>query len=617
MAKLTLQDIALISGSETTINNNSAAIETAMENTLSRDGTSPNAMNAVLDMDSNRIINVPDPVSGSDAVNKTWVESYVSTHGGGGGGGVTDHGMLTGLADNDHPQYAVAGSDKQVQVNNAGAFGASSALTFDTVNPDNGVVLRVYDSSAVSSNVFVSSDGGRAWLVAESAYDGTQGTVGGVVNYAGGNIWLQYNRGTLDSPQDVVAGDGLGLIQFAGVCQSGTRYEAPAQISCEVKDVGSYIGANIVFATKPNNTSNPLYRMRIDADGGLVLRSSYNTDPTGGSKGPGTINCAGIYVNGTAVSGGSPAGSDTQVQFNDGGAFGGDAGFTYNKTNKAVTLGGATVTANAPVLDLTQTWNNAAVEFHALKVNVTQTAKLTGSLFALFQDGGVDKFGIASTGTGLYLPNGVLSFGTGKDPTSNRFFSINTSSGLAIRSGAYVGWASNNSDTSGAPDVSIYRDAANVLALRASTAAMSFRVYNTYTDASNYERGKIAWASNVLTIGTEKLGTGTARGIDFQTDSTTRLSIGASGSFTVADAQNFALGTTTGTKIGTGTTQKIGFYNATPVVQPSGTGETTGFTTGAGTAVKDDSTFTGNVGSTAYRISDIVKALKNLGLLAA
>lgn len=28
-----------------------------------------------------------------------------------------------------------------------------------------------------------------------------------------------------------------------------------------------------------------------------------------------------------------PAGSDTQVQFNDGGVFGGDAHFTYDKTN--------------------------------------------------------------------------------------------------------------------------------------------------------------------------------------------------------------------------------------------------------------------------------------------
>lgn len=38
---------------------------------------------------------------------------------------------------------------------------------------------------------------------------------------------------------------------------------------------------------------------------------------------------------------------------------------------------------------------------------------------------------------------------------------------------------------------------------------------------------------------------------------------------TFTDALNIAVGTTTGTKIGTATTQKIGFWNVTPVVQPS------------------------------------------------
>lgn len=89
------------------------------------------------------------------------------------------------------------------------------------------------------------------------------------------------------------------------------------------------------------------------------------------------------------------------------------------------------------------------------------------------------------------------------------------------------------------------------------------------------------------------------------------------GGLTIADAGNIVLNATTGTKIGTATGQKLGFYNATPVIQQAGTGETTGFVAGSGTAVNDDSTFTGNVGSTAYRISDIVKALKNLGLLAS
>jgi hypothetical protein len=40
-----------------------------------------------------------------------------------------------------------------------------------------------------------------------------------------------------------------------------------------------------------------------------------------------------------------------------------------------------------------------------------------------------------------------------------------------------------------------------------------------------------------------------------------------SGTHTLADASNIVVGTTTGTKIGTAATQKIGFYNVTPVVQ--------------------------------------------------
>lgn len=39
--------------------------------------------------------------------------------------------------------------------------------------------------------------------------------------------------------------------------------------------------------------------------------------------------------------------------------------------------------------------------------------------------------------------------------------------------------------------------------------------------------------------------------------------------FTTVDAGNFVFGTTTGTKIGTATSQKIGFWNATPIIQPA------------------------------------------------
>jgi hypothetical protein len=42
-----------------------------------------------------------------------------------------------------------------------------------------------------------------------------------------------------------------------------------------------------------------------------------------------------------------------------------------------------------------------------------------------------------------------------------------------------------------------------------------------------------------------------------------------SGLVSLPDSSNIQLGTGAGTKIGTATTQKIGFYNATPVVQPT------------------------------------------------
>ena len=60
----------------------------------------------------------------------------------------------------------------------------------------------------------------------------------------------------------------------------------------------------------------------------------------------------------------------------------------------------------------------------------------------------------------------------------------------------------------------------------------------------------------------------------------------------------------------------MAFFTASPVGQPSSSGETSGTTAGAGTALTHEATFTGGVGTTAYTISDIVKHLKNLGLLA-
>jgi len=78
----------------------------------------------------------------------------------------------------------------------------------------------------------------------------------------------------------------------------------------------------------------------------------------------------------------------------------------------------------------------------------------------------------------------------------------------------------------------------------------------------------------------------------------------------MADAKNFVFNTTTGTKIGTGTTQKIGFWNATPIVQPTTGIAAATFTANTSGIANDTATFDG------YTIGQVVKALRNAGLLA-
>jgi len=74
---------------------------------------------------------------------------------------------------------------------------------------------------------------------------------------------------------------------------------------------------------------------------------------------------------------------------------------------------------------------------------------------------------------------------------------------------------------------------ANILSVANSTTACGFSIFNTRTDASNYEAGLFDFTTNAnaLTIGTAKLGTGTARrmrldsaeNIDFYVNAGTRV----------------------------------------------------------------------------------------------
>jgi hypothetical protein len=111
-----------------------------------------------------------------------------------------------------------------------------------------------------------------------------------------------------------------------------------------------------------------------------------------------------------------------------------------------------------------------------------------------------------------------------------------------------------------ADDVRLERDAANTLALRNSTNAQTFRVYNTYTDASNYERASLFWSSNIFRLALESAGTGSARGLfidaatfGFRTNGgTTRWSIDSSGHLVAGADNTYDIGASGATRPRTG-----------------------------------------------------------------
>jgi hypothetical protein len=303
-----------------------------------------------------------------------------------------------------------------------------------------------------------------------------------------------------------------------------------------------------------------------------------------------------------------------------------------------------------------------------MRLNVTDTASSSSSLLMDLQVGGVSQVSVNKSGV-LTLPLGsganpslkIGSAQTGFHAATNSLHAVvNGASrlridgnGVARATGAFNVPTTQYYTFDG--QVYLYSDATNVLAQRhgdTPTNAQTFRIYNTFTDSSNYERGKLEWSSNVLRIGTEKAGTGSARALELQTDGVTRLTIGTTGTTTFSGSvnvggqirlqsasntrlaqggndgdlqifrndastpgqllvgeitasgnltistKNIVTDTTTGTKIGTATTQKLGFYNATPVVQP--------------TAVADAT----DAASVITQLNALLSRMRDLGLIA-
>jgi hypothetical protein len=234
-----------------------------------------------------------------------------------------------------------------------------------------------------------------------------------------------------------------------------------------------------------------------------------------------------------------------------------------------------TLTASAPVLDLSQTWNNAAVTFTGLLANFTNTASGSASKALDIKINGtsvVETSRIGATivrrlGANTYTNafevrrDGSVVFSVRDDgiiSTPNSYldsalsFQLSSATGLKLRNIGPLQWASG-SNINAATDLVLLRDGANTLAQRSTTNPQTFRLYTTYggTGGADFERLFIKGQTvGAFQIGTEKGGTGGARALEFQTDSVARLTLGDAGGVTV-NSGNLVLTDNTGAETAT------------------------------------------------------------------
>lgn len=230
------------------------------------------------------------------------------------------------------------------------------------------------------------------------------------------------------------------------------------------------------------------------------------------------------------------------------------------------------------IYNLTDTWNAGGTTFTAVKMNVTDTASAAGSLLMDLQVGSVSRFNVNKTGvsnfTSSNLPSasvvtdGNVLFSSTHDGASGPFVNVyhNSPSPADFDSQRIQFWH-NNSSASPFRAVLLRTQATSV------TAGAESAAFDIFTVAS----GSLATRMTIGATGTTNFSVApTAGGVAIPTiSSSDTLSNKTLSGVTIADATNIILNTTTGTKIGTATTQKLGFFDKAPVVQPTAVADAT------------------------------------------
>ena len=250
---------------------------------------------------------------------------------GGGGGG------------NGNP----GGSNTQVQFNDAGTFGGVTGFTFNkstgtltvpilTANTVNGNVAH-----AVTANTVVDNQQPNITSL------GTLSSLAVSGNANVGNIGATYGLFTN------VSGNGSALSSITGANIIGavpTATNVTANAQPNITSVGNLTSLSVIGNIRTGNLTS-IGNANVT---GLIVGSSANLGGVGNVKITGGTSGQYLQTDGTGNltwststgGNGTPGGTNTQVQFNNAGAFGGVSGFAFNNTTGVLTVPNVSASGN-------------------------------------------------------------------------------------------------------------------------------------------------------------------------------------------------------------------------------------------------------------------------------
>lgn len=382
------------------------------------------------------------------------------------GGTLTLRGGAGGTASGNGGTLSLIGGIPSEGIGGSVNISAASGVTAGSINRAGGSVTVTGGSGVVAGN------GGSLTFNAGGA--GPTGTSGGSVNFtAGAGGSTSGNTGSISFTNATPVDGDSGSITLTSKSGVGTNRNG----GTVTLDAGTPTGSATAGGTTFKIAG--VQKARIENDGGLTIGA-----PTGGTQGTGTINATGLFVNGVAAhsgtlafglggtgltsaaddttlvssgsawiasalpdcgsstqalayststnafscqtvtgSGGTPGGSTTQVQFNDAGAFAGDADFLWGKTTKILTLGSTTTAATVQAADRATSGAGVALTVKGGAGNTSGTGGslnlIAGAGAVAGQGGGANLTGGAGGATSGNGGDVILTGGAASTTTGN------------------------------------------------------------------------------------------------------------------------------------------------------------------------------------------------------